>query len=53
MDTQEQTEKQPMPLDKFISAIAVLAKQGRWAAYKEAVRRRREWFEKNGNGKVF
>lgn len=39
--------KKPMPLQEFLHKIGELAKLGKWTAYKEAVRRRNEYFKNN------
>lgn len=41
-------DKQPMPLKDFLHILSKLAKEGKWKIYKEAVRKRKEWFETKG-----
>lgn len=48
MNQQQTLEKQPMPLPQFLSALKELAQKGRWKSFKEAVKKRKEWFESHG-----
>lgn len=38
--------KKPMPLNRFLEEMVKLVKAGKWKTYREAVKKRKEWFDK-------
>lgn len=46
-------EKKPMPLPEFLSALTKLVKAGKWKIFKEAVQKRKKYFEDNPNEGIF
>ena len=41
-------DPKPMPLPDFISALVKLVKRGQWKMFKEAVAKRKQYFESQG-----
>lgn len=40
-------QKAPMPLPEFMTKLKELAKAGKWTLYKEAVKKRKQYFEEH------
>jgi len=40
-------EKTPMPLSEFLTKLKELAKRGQWKIYKEAIKKRKTYFQEH------
>ncbi len=47
MNEQTTMYKKPMPLADFLAAIGKLAKKGQWLKFRQAVQKRKEYYENN------
>jgi hypothetical protein len=46
-------ENKPMPLSEFRKKLLELATKGQWVMFRAMVKKRKEYFEKSGQEKMF